>query len=164
VRSKSELDLKSKMDVSLKFLVPSHPRYLSVVRAAVGELGAIYGLRDEECRGIILAVDEALTNIIRHAYRGDFSRTIEVNCLAGGGRLEFKLLDQGEPPDPVRLRPHELDAVALGGRGTHIIRSVMDEVCYERIPAGNQLKLGKHLPANRTDGEGEKHSYEHRDS
>lgn len=143
------------MDVSLKFLVPSHPRFLAVVRAAVGELGAVYGLPDEECMGVTLAVDEALANIIRHAYHGDFDRAIEVDCRAADGRLEFTLLDQGEPPDPARLCAHELDDVALGGRGTHIIRSTMDEVCYERVPGGNQLRLSKRLPAAKTGAEGE---------
>ena len=129
----------------------------------MGELAVVCGLRDAECRAITLAVDEALTNIIRHAYHGDFTRTIELNCQAGAGKLEFKLLDQGEPPDPIRLRPHALDAVALGGRGTHIIRSIMDEVCYERVPAGNLLKLSKQLPESRGGEEKEK-SYERCDS
>ena len=50
----------NRFDVTLKFVVPSDPRVLAVIRAAVGELGSIYGLRGEECRGITLAVDEAL--------------------------------------------------------------------------------------------------------
>src|ERR1043166_3751789 len=127
------------MHFLVKFLVPSHPRYLAVVRAAIEELGSVYGLPEEECRGITLAVDEALANVIRHAYRGDCDQAIELNCQALTDRLEFTVLDQGEPPDPARLRAHPLDDVALGGRGTHIIRTIMDEVCYERVPRGNQL-------------------------
>lgn len=134
------------MDLIFKFLIPSHPRYLAVIRAAVGELGLVCGLPDEESRGIALAVDEALANVIRHAYRSDPGQPIEVSCHAWTDRLEFTLLDQGEPPDPVRLRAPPLDEMALGGRGTHIIRSIMDEVCYERVPRGNQLRLRKRLP------------------
>jgi anti-sigma regulatory factor (Ser/Thr protein kinase) len=152
------------IDVTLKFLVPSHPRYLAVVRAAVGELGLVSGLSPEECRGIALAVDEALANIIRHAYGGDFGREIEVKCQAFFDRLEFTLLDQGEPPDPARLAPHPLEDGALGGRGTHIIRSVMDEVCYERARGGNQLKLSKRLPLAQNQAEGEATAYERYDS
>jgi len=134
------------MDVSLKFLMPSNPRYLAVIRAAVGELGSVYGFKDEECRGIALAIDEALANIIRHAYRDDHDRAIEVSCQARIDRLEFTLLDQGEAPDPTRLGAHPLDDVALSGRGTHIIRKMMDDVCYERVPGGNQLRLSKRFP------------------
>ena len=137
-------------NVSLKFVLPSHPRFLPVVRAAVGELAAIFGLPGKECRAVTLAVDEAVANIIRHAYHGHSGRAIQIDCQAGDSRLEFTFLDQGDPPDPVRLRPHALDCVSLSGRGTHIIRSIMDEVCYERLPEGNQLRLSKHLPAART--------------
>jgi len=120
------------MDVSFKFLLPSNTRFLAVVRA--------------RCR-LTLALDEALANVIRHAYHGDPDGPIEVNCWVSGDRLEFTLLDQGDPPEPARLAPHPLDDVALSGRGTHIIRSIMDEVCYERVPAGNQVRLSKRLPA-----------------
>jgi len=40
-----------------------------------------------------------------------------------------------------------MDEGSLSGRGTHLIKAVMDEVCYERVPRGNQLKLIKYLPA-----------------
>jgi len=134
------------MEVLIKFVVPSHPRYLRLVRAGVGELAAFHELAPEECRAVMLAVDEALANVIRHAYRSDYERPIEVNCRALPDRLEFALFDQGEAPDPSRLAPHPLDDVALSGRGTHIIRSIMDEVAYEQLPGGNQLRLTKLLP------------------
>jgi anti-sigma regulatory factor (Ser/Thr protein kinase) len=137
------------MDVSLKFLVPSDPRFLAVIRAAIDELGLVYGLPGEERRGVTIAVDEAMANIIRHAYRGASDRVIELNCQGKADRLEFTLLDQGEAPDPARLMAHPLDNMALGGRGTHIIRVFMDEVCYETVPRGNQLRLSKLLPPAR---------------
>jgi len=126
-------------------VLPSHPRFLSVARATVAELGSVYGLSAEECRRIALAVDEAMANVIRHAYHGAFDGAIELNCQVWKDRLEFTLLDQGECPDPARLAPHPLDSVALSGRGTHIMRTVMDEVCYEKVPGGNQLRLCKRL-------------------
>lgn len=134
------------MDFSSTFLMPSDTRFLAVVRAVVGELGSVYGLSDEDRRGITLAVDEAVANVIRHAYRGASQGTIEFNCVGREDRLEFTLLDQGEPPDPARVCGRPLDNVSLGGRGCHIIRAVMDEVSYERVPRGNQLRLSKRLP------------------
>ncbi len=143
------------MDVHLRFLVPSHPRFLSLIRTAVGELGLACGLPEKDCRGIILAVDEALANIIRHAYDGDADRVIEVNCRAWSDRLEFTLFDQGNPPDPARLAPNPPNDEALGGRGMYIIRTIMDQVCYERVPGGNQVRLIKRLPPAGTCTEGE---------
>jgi anti-sigma regulatory factor (Ser/Thr protein kinase) len=147
-------------DAFISFLVPSHPRYLSVVRAAVGELSSVCGLRPEDCRGVILAVDEAMANVIRHAYRGSFDRKVEVCCQAFRDRLVFTLIDWGEPPDPARLAPHPLDGAALSGRGTHIIRSIMDEVCYEQASGVNRLRLSKRLPGAEADAGAMEGAYE----
>src|SRR3954451_8422807 len=93
-------------DAVIRFLVPSDPFYLRVVRAAVGELASVYGLPENECRAITLAVDEAMANVIRHAYSGDPGHTIEIECEGSADRLSFTLLDQGEAPDLMRLQPH----------------------------------------------------------
>jgi len=135
------------MEVQWKLLMPSEARFLAVVRAAVGELGSVYGWPEPDCQGVILAVDEAVANIIRHAYHGSHDGAIEVNCRAGTDRLEFTLLDQGDPPDLQRICSQPLDDHAHGGRGTHLIRMIMDEVSYERVPSGNRLRLSKRLPA-----------------
>src|SRR4051812_36433293 len=134
-------------DVAIRLLVPSDPRYLRLVRAAVGELASLYGLPENECRAITLAVDEAMANVIRHAYHGDPAHMIEVACEGWPDRLSFALLDQGEAPDLVRLQPHPLNDWALSGRGMHLIRSAMDGVTYERVPRGNRLRLSKSLAA-----------------
>jgi len=137
------------MSFHLKLVMPSHPRFLSIVRAAVGEVGMVYGLPEESCQGVILAVDEALANVIRHAYKGHHDQEMELNCRIVDDRLEFTLLDYGEAPDPARICGQPLDDVSLSGRGTHLMKAVMDEMRYERVPRGNQLKLIKYLPAAR---------------
>jgi len=139
------------MEVSVKFEMPSHPRCLSLVRAVVAELAAIHELPPTEHRRLMLAVDEALANVIRHAYQGNFEKPIEVTCQASANRLEFVLFDRGIAPDPARLAPHPMDDVALSGRGTHIIRSIMDDVSYEQAPGGNILRLTKRLPVMEKD-------------
>lgn len=136
------------MSFHLKIVMPSHPRFLCVVRAAVGELGLVYGLSEESRQGIILAVDEALANIIRHAYENHHDQEIELHCQVDAHQLEIRLLDQGEPPDPARICGQPLDEVALSGRGTHLIKAVMDEVAYDRIEGRNQVKMIKRLPTD----------------
>jgi anti-sigma regulatory factor (Ser/Thr protein kinase) len=132
----------------------SHPRFLSVVRAAVGQIGLVYGLTDDSCRGVTLAVDEAVANIIRHAYKNRYDQEIELNCRAGADQLEFILVDRGEPVDPTRICAQPLDEVSLSGRGTHLIKATMDEIHYEQIPRGNQLRLIKHLSAAKVNVDG----------
>jgi anti-sigma regulatory factor (Ser/Thr protein kinase) len=138
--------LPPKMSFHLKLALPSDPRFLSVVRAALGELGVIYGLPNEQCLEVTLAVDEALANVIRHAYGNCSDRKIEFECLVNEEQMEFTLLDQGEPPDPAKICGQPLDEFALSGRGTHLIKAIMDEVSYKKVSGGNQLKLIKRLP------------------
>jgi anti-sigma regulatory factor (Ser/Thr protein kinase) len=143
------------MSFHLRFGMPSDPRFLAIARAAVGELGQIYGLPDEECRGVTLAIDEALANIIRHAYKNRDDQRIEFNCDVNAEQMEFTLLDRGEPPDPARICGQPLDEFSLSGRGTHLIKAIMDEVSYKQVSGGNQLKLIKRLPIakKRADGD-----------
>jgi anti-sigma regulatory factor (Ser/Thr protein kinase) len=124
----------------------SDPRLLPVVRSTVSELAAVSGFEDEQCRSITLAVDEALSNVIRHAYKNRCDQEIELNCQGHSNCLEFSFVDRGEAADPSRFCAQPLDEAALGGRGTHLIRQIMDEVCYERLPEGNRLSLKKYLP------------------
>ena len=133
---------------ALKFRVrmASDPRLLPVVRSTVSELAAVWGFEDEQCRRITLAVDEALSNIIRHAYKNQCDQEIDLNFQAHSNCLEFSFVDRGEPADPSRFCAQPLNEVATGGRGTHLIRQIMDEVCYERLPEGNLLRLKKYLP------------------
>jgi anti-sigma regulatory factor (Ser/Thr protein kinase) len=134
------------MDFHLKLIVPSDPRFLSIARAAVSEVSVICGLSEELRLGITLAVDEALANIIRHAYKNRYDQEIELNCQAGPNEIVFTLLDRGEPPDLARICGQPLDEVSLSGRGTHLMKAVMDEVHYDRVPGGNQVRLIKRLP------------------
>jgi anti-sigma regulatory factor (Ser/Thr protein kinase) len=141
--------MSPKMTFQLRLALPSHPRFLCVVRAAIGELGVIYGFSNEECIEITLAIDEALANVIRHAYRNRDDQKIEFECIVDGKQMEFTLLDRGEPPDPTRICGKPLDDCGLSGRGTHLIKAIMDEMSYQRVPGGNQLKLVKRLPGTK---------------
>jgi anti-sigma regulatory factor (Ser/Thr protein kinase) len=133
------------MSVHLRLDMPSHPRFLSVARAAINELSMAVGLPKEECDAVILAVDEALANIIRHAYKNRYDQKVEFDCMVSEEQMEFTLLDQGEPPDPAKICAESEDELALSGRGTHLIKAIMDEVSYKQVSEGNQLKLIKRL-------------------
>jgi anti-sigma regulatory factor (Ser/Thr protein kinase) len=120
--------------------------YLSVVRAMVGQLCELLDFPPEERGKIVLAVDEACTNIIRHTYGGDTRQSLEICCKDSEDRLEIVLQDCGPPLDLDRIRPRDLDEIRPGGLGTHFIRSVMDEVNYaHRAGGGNTLRMVKRL-------------------
>jgi len=135
------------MGFHLKFIMASDPRVLPVVRAAVGELAVVCGLPEETRHGITLAVDEALANVIRHAYNNRHDQEMELDCQVESDRIVFKLLDCGEAPDPDRICGKPLEDTTPGGRGTHLMKAIMDEMSYESVPGKNQLKLVKQFTA-----------------
>ena len=144
--SKNQGTLPPGGPLKLRMRMASDPRLLPVVRSTVSELAAVWGFEAEQCRRITLAVDEALSNVIRHAYKNRLDQEIDLNCQAHLDCLEFSFLDHGEAIDTSRFCATPLDEIAPGGRGTHIIRQIMDEVRYERLPEGNLLRLKKYLP------------------
>jgi len=149
----------------LKVELRSDPEILSVVRSAVRQLATVVGLSERECRWVTLAVDEALANIIRHAYLNRRGQPIQLSCRRlgprGSGRhhtrLEFILADRGRGVDPAELRARPLDDLRPGGLGMHFIGEIMDEVEYKRGAGRNQLRLVKYLtgknPAESPQGE-----------
>jgi anti-sigma regulatory factor (Ser/Thr protein kinase) len=131
--------------LEIKFSVPSDPRYLCVVRGAIGPFAAVIGWDESECRAITLAVDECLTNVIRHAYHSRTDGLMELECRETEGGLEITLLDNGDAPDRSKICAREVDCDQPGGLGTHIIKKVMDKVSYEESPTGNRFVASKQL-------------------
>ena len=107
---------------------------------------------DEDPEGtrynVLLALQEMVTNVLRHAYASDESKPIEVSFTARDDCFEVTLRDQGPPFDPLAHEPTELVTgdgmpTEAGGFGIYIARLVMDEVAYERQGAWNQLRMKK---------------------
>ena len=142
------------MDACLKIEIASHPQLLCVVRGTIQQLAAVVGFPEEDCRAITLAVDEALTNVIRHAYGDRHDQKIEIfcSCLPMDSGIEFLVVDRGRPADPARLRGRDLDDVRPGGLGIHLIAQIMDTVHYEPSPECNRLRLIKYLKKPRPVG------------
>lgn len=132
----------------VSFAMASDVRYLPVVRGAVGALTAAIGWDQADCRAIVLALDEAIANIIRHAYGGRSDGLIELECRETADGLEVSMLDSGEPPDLSRICAREAGSDQPGGLGTHIIRDVMDSVSYQQTESGNRFLAVKRLRKN----------------
>ena len=129
----------------IKFALPSDPRYLPVVRGTVGALTAAMGWNESECRAITLALDEALANVIRHAYHNRPEGLIELECRETAEGLELTMMDNGDAPDPAKICAREVGGDKPGGLGTHIIRDVMDSVTYQRVGSKNRFVATKFL-------------------
>jgi serine/threonine-protein kinase RsbW len=141
-------------DLLVKLELLSDPSLLAVVRGAMERLTEQFGFAPPECRSVTRAVDEALTNVIRHCYKGKSDLPMQVVCNRVQGRgatdgqregLEILLIDSGPPIDPAKLRGRRLDEIKPGGLGLHFIRQSMDVVEFKRLRAANQLRLVKYL-------------------
>ena len=129
--------------------IPSDAKYAKVVRGAVTYACELGGFSPEAGQAVTLAVDEAVTNIIRHAYRSEPGHIIRVTCRITPRRLEILLQDHGRKADPGTMKPRDLNEIRPGGLGLHFIKSIMDVVDYQSDDTGNQLLLAKNLPGSR---------------
>jgi serine/threonine-protein kinase RsbW len=148
----------SENNLLLKLELQSNPEMLCVVRHALGQLAELLGFSSAECRAVVLAVDEALTNIIRHAYQGEGQHPIQASfrriVVAEDGKqrkaLEIVLEDSGKEIDPAKLCGRPLEEVRPGGLGLHFIKESMDTVEFRRSLGKNQLRLVKFLGMAKT--------------
>lgn len=117
----------------------------------VVSLSRRWGFDDGGAGRIALAVDEAMTNVVRHGYKGNREGLIEIHmaplrqseCLSGTG-IRIVIEDRGESVDPATIQPRDLEEVRPGGLGVHIIREVMDAAEYScRDGGGMRLTLCK---------------------
>ena len=132
----------------------SDPNLLCVVRGAVERLTESFGFSAPDCRAVTRAVDEALTNIIRHSYNGRPDRPIGMLFRSVPGAattkasgLEILLSDRGPSIKRAQLCMRELEEVRPGGLGLHFIQQSMDIVEYKRTNGTNRLRLVKYVPA-----------------
>jgi serine/threonine-protein kinase RsbW len=145
----------SQGNLLLRMELRSDPAMLSVVRGALAGLTERLGFSDPECHAIVRAIDEALTNIIRHAYHGRPDRPIEASFRsirvqhngAQKAALEIVLEDQGTKVDRKKLHGRPLEDVRPGGLGLHFIRQSVDTMEFRYRKGKNRLRLVKFLPA-----------------
>jgi sigma-B regulation protein RsbU (phosphoserine phosphatase) len=94
---------------------------------------------------IILACDEALTNIYRYAYEGK-GGPVRITARLDDSHLHISLEDSGIPVDPAKLKGRELDDIRPGGLGIFCLKHVFDTVEFIPNDTGTHLRLSKKLP------------------
>lgn len=132
----------------------SRPDLLAPVRSTVISLAERFGFDEVECGHLALAVDEALANVIRHAYDGDPDQRIwiSIDPIETPNRV-FRIIieDEGRQCDLDAIAPRDLDEIRPGGLGVHLMREVTDQCRYEhRSPRGTTLLIEKIPSAPRT--------------
>lgn len=127
---------------------PAQFESLAAICDFVTQRAQVAGLGPRAVYAVQVAVDEACSNIIEHAYRGQERGTIECTCRTKRDRLIIQLHDHGRPFDPATVPKPDLEADLnerhAGGLGVYFIQQLMDTVQFESIPGqGNTLTLTK---------------------
>jgi serine/threonine-protein kinase RsbW len=110
--------------------VESHPANLAQVRKTIERFAAEQGFDDRAVAEIGLVVNEAMANVIRHAYAGRTDRPVHLEAEADDGQLVIRLRDWGSGVDPTKQPSRERDPLTPGGVGMICLRQWMDNVTY----------------------------------
>lgn len=127
----------------------SELKYLSQMLTWVSENLARKGLDPKEIRRIELATEEALVNVIQHAYKNQIGK-IEIDLKIEAKGVEISIRDWGIAVNPLLLAPAVnqeagLEQREIGGLGIYLMHQIMDEIVYQREGKTNLLRLVKHF-------------------
>ena len=136
---------------------------LTLVLPWVEALGRRYSVPADTQFAIELCLEEALSNIIRHGYRGQPNQVIMIECAhsrvenEGAGELVFTIEDHAPPFDPLApsaapapARAANIEELLPGGQGIRLMRKFASSIAYRRLEIGNgdgnRLTIGFVLP------------------
>ena len=133
--------------IPMHITIKSHPKNLIDIRHLLADAIAETELTKDDSSSMILAVDEACSNIIRHCYQGDVTKNIDVTINLTDTEMVIAIRDSGPEFDIDSVEKRDVYEVKPGGLGIYIIHHVMDKVEYIRTSDGfNELRLTKNLP------------------
>lgn len=131
---------------TVQLRVPARAEYIALARLALSGLADIVALPAEVLADLKLALTEAVSNSVRHAYadRGGF---VSVVYELRGDALAVEVVDDGQGFDPERPPALEGEELTEGGLGIAIIRTIADEFELHSSPGvrGSRLRFVKRL-------------------
>ena len=142
-----------------RLVVPGRYENIPTITMFVGEAAQASGLDDTAMFHCQMAVDEACTNVIEHAYGGEDRGDIEVACFVEPGQCRIEVIDHGEAFNPADVAEPVVSAdvneMHAGGIGLHLMRQLMDEIHFTFGKDSNVLVMVKagtqKVPAASTD-------------
>jgi serine/threonine-protein kinase RsbW len=125
---------------TVRLTIPARPEYITLCRLALTGISRLRSLSDEVVADLKLALTEATSNSVRHAYAETGEGTVEIVYELHGDRLVIEVTDEGEGFD-VAENGGDPQALTEGGLGIAIIRSIADEVEIGSKPGGGGSRL-----------------------
>jgi len=131
---------------TVRLRVPARAEYIALARLALSGLADIVTLPEELLADLKLALTEAVSNSVRHAY-ADGSGFVSIVYELSGAALAVEVVDDGKGFDPERPPALEGEELTEGGLGIAIIRTIADEFELQSSPGvrGSRLRFVKRL-------------------
>ncbi|MBW7888746.1 MAG: ATP-binding protein [Bacteroidetes bacterium] len=130
-------------------VIHSQTHRLKEVREFVAEQAQLHGFKEDDINKIVIAVDEACTNIIKHGYRFAENETIEIQINRNGNEFEILITDHGKKFDPSSVAVPDMQEYLShyhrGGLGIYLMKRIMDKVEFSFQQKTNTLRLVKYL-------------------
>lgn len=125
----------------IRLKIFSSPTHLAVVRGAVDGLCRSIGFGEDCITRVVMSVDEALTNVIRHAYDGvvDQPIDIELDWTMPPDGVRISIRDHGRGVGCEHMSPPPRDKLQPGGLGLHIMTECMDRIEYSPAEGGGTV-------------------------
>jgi serine/threonine-protein kinase RsbW len=122
--------------------IPSDLRLLPLARVFVEAVCQVGGVDEASTNAIVMATDEAVNNVMRHAHLDQPDTPIQIQCFLRTDHVEILLHDEG-PPFNLEAVPYlDPGELRVGGRGVFLMRTLMEELtCVPRSPRGNTLRM-----------------------
>lgn len=131
-------------DVRRRLQLTSSLAELTRVTPWVGELAAEYAISTDTRFAIELCLEEVLSNIVRHGYRGEAGQALSVEFWCTEQSLIFVVEDSAPTFEPIRpgdAAVEDLDTMTPGGQGIRLLYRFATAVLYERLVRGNRLTM-----------------------
>ena len=113
------------------------------------KFGQAAGLSEACITDVNICLDELFTNIVSYGFDDDLEHVVRITMDLDGRVLTVSIEDEGIPFNPLDKKdpevPDDLKDVNIGGLGIHIVRKLMDDICYQRKDGKNKLTLKKSI-------------------
>jgi serine/threonine-protein kinase RsbW len=132
---------------SVTLCIPAKAEYITLCRLALTGLGQLRAIGEDTMADLKLALTEAVSNSVRHAYGPEGDGTVDVRYELHPDRLAIEIVDDGEGFAPETGREQDGEELTEGGLGIAIIKSIADEFELRSTPGqrGSSLRFVKKL-------------------
>ena len=125
--------------------IPAKAEYIVLSRLALSGLARARALEPALVADLKLALTEACSNVVRHAYKEQPAGEVEVRYELDEDKLSVEVVDEGIGFDPEAAAAAAGDELDEGGLGISIIRAIVDELDIKSGDSGSSLRLTKYL-------------------